>query len=106
MTDILNLPHLRAIEVQDHGDHYRITAEGKNTKAAHCSRCATWLLYRHGSRKQVYVDAPTHGKRVLLEIDRKRYQCKSCGGIVQEPLPDINVKRDMTERLVQFIEQR
>jgi transposase len=70
-----------------------------------CPACAS-SLYRHGSQRQVYIDTPIHGKRVMLEIDRKRYHCKVCGKTLFAPLPDMDAKRNMTERLVRLIEQR
>jgi len=104
MTDILHLPHLRALSVKDCGDHYQIEATGDLEPTA-CPVCAS-SLYRHGSQQQTYIDTPIHGKRVMLEIDRKRYRCKSCGKTLFAPLPDIDAKRTMTERLVRLIEQR
>ncbi|HUO43548.1 MAG TPA: ISL3 family transposase [Burkholderiales bacterium] len=105
MPDLLHLPHLRCLEVDDHEDHYRIIAAG-NVEPTACpeSRCRSGL-YRHGSQAQTYIDTPMHGKRVILEIDRKRYRCKGCGKTLLEPLPDMDAKRNMTERLVKFIEQ-
>jgi transposase len=103
-TDILHLPHLRALSVQDCGDHYQIEAIG-NIEPTACPACASFL-YRHGSQRQVYIDTPIHGKRVMLEIDRKRYRCKVCGKTLFAPLPDMDAKRNMTERLVRLIEQR
>lgn len=47
-----------------------------------------------------------HGKRVVLDIDRRRYRCKVCGKTLFEPLPDMDAKRNMTQRLVKFIEAR
>lgn len=104
MHDILHLSHLRALSVQDCGDHYQIEAAG-NVEPTACPSCQS-ALYRHGSQRQTYIDAPIHGKRVMLEIERKRYRCKVCGKTLFEPLPDMDGKRNMTERLVKFIEQR
>jgi len=47
-----------------------------------------------------------HGKRVLIEIDRRRFRCKSCGKTMFEPLPDMDGKRQATTRLIQYIEKR
>ena len=104
MTDILHLPHLRALSVQDCGDYYQIEATG-DVEPTSCPVCVS-SLYRHGSQRQAYIDTPIHGKRVMLEIDRKRYRCKECGKTLFAPLPDMDAKRNMTERLVRLIEQR
>lgn len=91
MTDILHLPYLRALAVTDNGDHYSIEAAGGVEPTA-CPVCTSGL-YRHGSQKQTYMDTPMHGKRVLLELDRRRFRCKVCGKTLFEPLPDMDDKR-------------
>lgn len=47
-----------------------------------------------------------HGKRVLIEIDRRRFRCKFCGKTMFEPLPDVDKKRLATSRLIEYIERR
>ena len=104
MVDFLNLlPYLRTLHVQDCGDHYEVEAEGSVLPTA-CPACGE-SLYRHGSQRQTYLDTPMHGKRVLIELDRKRYRCKSCGKTLFEPLPVMDGKRLATTRLVQHIER-
>lgn len=105
MADILQLQHLRAVEVDDQGDHYRIAAEGTLTPFM-CEHCGANGFHGHGHIRQSYIDTPIHGKRVLLEIDRKRYRCKICGKTMFQPMPDIDDKRLATRRLVKFIEDR
>ncbi|KXW57003.1 hypothetical protein FEMY_24820 [Ferrovum myxofaciens] len=72
MTDILHLPHLRALSVQDCGDHYQIETIG-NIEPTACPACAS-SLYRHGSQRQVYIDTPIHGKRSGGRFERKSQQ--------------------------------
>lgn len=103
MPDFLHLPNLRTLSVQDMGDHYQVAAEGGVVPTA-CPACHN-ALYRHGSQRQTYLDTPMHGKRVLIEIDRKRYRCKVCGKTLFEPLPPMDGKRLATTRLVQHIER-
>lgn len=100
--DILNLQNLLARSLTDNGDHYEIQAQGTAEPTA-CPECQSGL-FRHGSRPQTYMDAPIHGKRVVLKIDRKRYRCKVCGKTLFEPLPDVDDKRQATTRLVKHIE--
>jgi transposase len=103
MPDFLNLQGLRALHAEDIGDYYQVEAEGGVIPTA-CPTCHN-ALYRHGSQRQVYMDAPMHGKRVLIEIDRKRYRCKVCGKTLFEPLPSMDGKRLATTRLVKYIER-
>lgn len=35
-------------------------------------------LYRHGTREQLLMDLPAHGKRVGIDLTRKRYRCQNC----------------------------
>ncbi|WP_197513424.1 ISL3 family transposase [Acidihalobacter aeolianus] len=102
VADILNLPQLRAREIEENGDHYRIKAEGMVEPTA-CPLCAS-SLYRHGTQPQTYMDTPIHGKRVALDIQRRRFRCKNCGKTLFEPLPDIDDKRLATTRLVKYVE--
>lgn len=102
MVDMLNLPHLKVAGVHDQGDHYRIEAAG-DVAPATCPNCGHAPLYRHGTQQQVFMDAPMHGKRVLLDIERRRYRCTACGKTLFDPLPDMDGKRFMTQRLVEFV---
>ena len=54
---------------------------------------------------QRFMDTPMHGKRTLVEIERQRYRCKACGKTLFEPLPDMDDKRQMTSRLLAYIEK-
>lgn len=82
-------------------------AEGR-VVPAQCpdSICSSTSLYRHGSQSQTFMDTPTHGKRTKIEIERKRYRCQDCYKTFFEPLPDVDAKRQVTVRLVSYIEQR
>jgi transposase len=105
VTDLLQLPHLRTLNLTDQGDHYQVQAEGRVEPTA-CPDCQHPGLYRHGTQRQTYIDTPMHGKRVRLEIDRKRFRCKACGKTLFEPLPDMDPKRQATSRLIRYIEER
>lgn len=101
-ADILHLRHLQASAVQDKGDHYVIEAAG-TLEPSRCPACTSGL-YRHGSQRQTYMDTPIHGRRVAIEINRRRFRCKVCGKTLFEPLPDIDDKRLATSRLVRHVE--
>lgn len=105
MPDFLNLTHLKTVSYQDNGDHYCVTAAG-SLEPPVCLSCGHTSFYGHGSQRQAYMDTPMHGKRVLIEIDRRRFRCKSCGKTVFEPLPDMDGKRQATSRLIQYVEKR
>lgn len=52
------------------------------------------------------MDAPMHGKRVKIQIERQRYRCKACGKTLLEPMPHMDGRRLATERLVRYVEER
>ncbi len=93
------------LSVKDSGDFYTVQAAGTLQPTA-CPHCGNVGLFGHGSQLQKFVDTPTHGKRLLVEIERKRYRCKACSKTLFESLPDMDAKRSMTDRLRQFIEAR
>lgn len=102
--DILHLEHLHAKAVHDEGDHYRIEAHG-DVEPTSCPTC-DGPLHRHGTQRQSFMDTPMHGKRVMLDIARRRYRCPACGKTLFDPLPDMDGKRFMTSRLVRHVEQQ
>lgn len=103
--DLLNLPHLRVKSVTDNGNHYVIEAEGGVVPTA-CPECHHVGLHRFGTLRQGYMDAPIHGKRVKIEIERQRYRCKACRKTLLERMPHMDGKRLATERLIQYVEER
>jgi transposase len=52
------------------------------------------------------MDTPMHGKRVELDFERRRFRCTACGKTLLESLPSMDAKRQMTGRLLSYIEQR
>lgn len=104
-TDILNLPNLRVLRVDDRGNHYRIDSENI-AELRTCPHCGHDDFYRHGWQAQTYMDTPIHGKQVVVQLNRRRLRCRECGKTSFEPLPDIDNKRQATRRLVTYIEQR
>lgn len=101
--DILNLPHMRAIGSKDKGDHYVITATGQGEPTV-CPKCGGERLHAHGSESQQFMDTPIHGKRVQIEIDRRRYRCAACGKTIYAALPDVDLKRQATSRFIEHVE--
>ena len=105
MNDILKLNYLQTLDCQDKGNYYHFSASGTLDPGS-CDACGQNDFYKHGSQPQTYMDTPMHGKRVLIEIDRRRFRCKACGKTMFEPLPDMDGKRQATSRLIEYIERR
>lgn len=104
--NILNLPQLNVLDVKhnEHGD-YHIKVE-TNSPPSHCPNCGFSNLYKHGTKKQLFMDLTMHGKRVGIVVERQRYLCRECNNTFFEPLPDMDEKRLATKRLVEWIEKQ
>jgi len=50
------------------------------------------------------MDTPVHGRRTGIMLNRRRYRCRSCRKAFLEPVPHKDEKRQMTNRLIQYIE--
>jgi transposase len=104
-ANILNLPDYKVVRVEETDHDYHITAEVSNPPTA-CPSCQSDALRGHGRNEQVIRDMPTHGKRVGIYVDTRRWRCLSCGKTFMESLPAVNVKREMTDRLTKWIGQQ
>ncbi len=101
--DILNLPDWETIDVQESEYDYAIHAKYLKEPDV-CIRCGViGQLYRHGVKKQRFMDLPVHNKRVGLIVHRQRYHCRACGKTSFQPLSDMNKKHAITERLLVYI---
>jgi transposase len=101
--NILNLPDWDIIEVKEGEHDYAIHAKYAKEPEA-CLRCGViGQLYRHGVKKQRYMDLPIHNKRVGLIAHRQRYHCLACHKTSFQPLPDMDKNHSATKRLIEFI---
>lgn len=104
-ANILNLPDYKVVRVEETDHDYHITAEVSNPPSV-CPSCRSDALRGHGRNEQVIRDMPTHGKRVGIYVDTRRWRCLSCGKTFMEALPAVNAKREMTDRLTKWIGQQ
>ncbi|NDP41067.1 MAG: ISL3 family transposase [Rhodoferax sp.] len=104
-ANILNLPDYKVVRVDENDHDYHISAEASNPPTI-CSGCGSTRLIGHGRNEQVIRDMPTHGKRVAIYVDTRRWRCVDCGKTFMEVLPSVNAKREMTERLTRWIGQQ
>ena len=89
-------------EEGDHDYHFHVEAPEPTT----CESCgAIGELVRFGKADQGYRDVPIHTKRVTLWMVRRRYRCNACGGTFRPKLAEMDDKRYMTRRLVEYIEK-
>lgn len=106
---IIGLPGWDVTGSKTNKDDYRLSATydgGGETPA--CPKCTTLFpkVYGHGSRVQFIMDMPVHGKRVGIDLTRKRYRCHNCEATFLQELPDVDERSQMTRRLVHYIEEQ
>jgi transposase len=63
-------------------------------------------MYRHGRKRQIFLDTPVHGKRSAILVHRRRFLCQSCRRSFLEPLVEMHPAHFMRQRLVNSIEQQ
>lgn len=106
-ANILNLPAYAVTALQENEHDYHIDAAVKAMPV--CPHCRGSDLSGFGRREQMVHDLPSHGRRVGLYIDARRFKCNPCsinqGKTVTfyEPLPNIDERRAMTSRLTVWI---
>jgi len=100
--NILNLPSyaISSIEEEEHDCH--IWAEAAQHPST-CQHCGHREIIGFGRREQLIRDLPMHGKRVGIYVDTRRYRCRQCGKTFYERLPDVDERRLMTARLVDWV---
>ncbi|MDP3330614.1 MAG: ISL3 family transposase [Methylococcaceae bacterium] len=101
-VNILNMVDYTVISV-DYTDHdYHIKAETKSTPS-NCPYCQSKNLVGFGRREQLVKDMPMHGRRVGLYVSTRRIKCQACHKTFSESLPEVDDKRAMTKRLLEWI---
>jgi len=69
-----------------------------------CEECGAGLRTM-GSQNRAFLDAPLHGRRLTLQVDRQRYRCAN-GHSPSQPLPDMVEGKQMTVRALRYIEHQ
>ena len=106
LTNMLNLPNLKILDMKESEYDYRFLVESTTLPPSHCPKCGTVAnLYKHGKKQQLYFDLPMHAKRVGIYVNRQRYKCRECNETFFENLPDMDVSRSVTNRLIDWIQE-
>lgn len=101
-TNILNLPAYSVLAVVESEHDYHVRTEIKKP-TVNCPHCKAKSLVGFGRREQLIRDLPMHGRRVGIYVDTRRFRCKACVKTFYEALPNIDEKRLMTSRLLEWI---
>ena len=99
---MLNLTGYEVLAVDTNEHDYHIKACVIATQES-CIHCQSSGIVGFGRREQMVRDLPTHGKRVGLYINTRRFQCRACAKTFYEELPKIDEKRAMSKRLSSWI---
>ena len=100
--NILNLPSYAISRIEKDGHDYHIWAEASGHPSS-CQYCGRGEIVGFGRREQLIRDLPMHGKRVGIHVDTRRYRCRRCGKTFYEHPPDVDERRLMTSRLVDWV---
>ena len=101
-TNILNLPNYAVTQIEEDEHDHHIWAEASDHPTT-CPHCDHDNIVGFGRREQLIRDLPMHGKRVGIYIDTRRYRCRRCDKTFYERLPDVDGRRLMTIRLVDWV---
>lgn len=103
--DILNLPCLKTLRVRETDTDWYIAAETID-RPSPCPRChaSNPRLTGHGRKQQIFQDIPINGKRACILVERRRYTCRECGNTFLERLVDMDDRRNITKRLLRYIQ--
>lgn len=101
-VNILNLPAYTITGIEQNEHDYHISAEVK-TAPTRCEHCFSNVLVGYGRREQLVKDLPMHGRRVGIYVSTRRFKCQSCQKTFSEELPEVDERRTMTKRLVDWI---
>ncbi|QRI72682.1 transposase family protein [Bradyrhizobium sp. PSBB068] len=78
------------------------TAIPSSSQTGRCSHCGGQLRV-HGKKNTTYQDVPDQGGTVAIVVERLRYRCALCGTTSLQPVPEMDHKFRMTERLIDRI---
>jgi transposase len=108
MTDVFDLSDWRIVRTWRRrvGRRDRVVEAVFGPKPLRCLKChASGPLHVHGKKGSDYRDLPVDEIPTTVRVDRRRYRCVSCGVTALQPLPDMDDRHRMTQRLIQWIQR-
>jgi transposase len=105
LLQLFNLPNFTVTgsESTEHDDHlmarYMLAPD-------HCPHCQIGASFQEfGTKDQLFLDLPAHGKRVGVIVKRQRYRYKQCRRTFLQRFPDMDERHIMTKRLLDYIQR-
>lgn len=102
--NLLNINGVNALSVSEEDHDIQIKAEREEGKHS-CPHCRSAEVVKFGIKPEIIMDTPLHGKRCGIHLQRRRMRCKACCKTFMESLIWKDNKRQMTNRLVAYIER-
>lgn len=104
MSNALWLDSLDIGSVDDDGRRRTFSATC-NVVPEHCPKCGNTAIYRHGTETNRFMDTPAFNREVFIRVGVQRYRCRApeCRATFAQPLPDMDDRRQMTRRCVEYI---
>ena len=104
MTDLLNLPGIRVVEVIERDHQYTIKAEVIDRRSPdRCCLLGPASTVSNGTKPAMFRDMPIHGKFVDIHFDRQRFRCKTCHATRYEVIPGMRDDHRMTIRMHHYL---
>jgi transposase len=103
VTDLLRLPGLVVTGTYEEKDSLIVQARSRDFSLHHC--CLFCTPRKNGTKVMRFRDFAIQAQPVWIEVKRQRVQCKSCGDISYENLPDLDPQRQVSVRFRQHLER-
>ena len=102
LTQLLNLPDV-VVESSVQEGFVLILSVSKKEKSAVCPHCGTKSRHLHQNQNQLIKDLPIGDKEVILNLNRRRFKCKTCRKTFSERLDFVGTKKSFTHRYAENI---
>jgi transposase len=104
--DVLNLEEFEVLEMHESEEYYKFVAKSDLEEPYFCSHCMaspkdiTQAVFKlHDTRKRTVADVDYRGKKVIIEVLQRRYNCSDCGKRFPEFFSEVSRNDKVTNRL-------
>jgi transposase len=102
LTQLLNLPEV-VVESSIQEDLILFLTVSKKAKSAVCPQCGKKSEHLHQNQKYLVKDLPMGDFEVILNVNRRRFKCKTCRKTFNEELDFVGARKGYTHRYAENI---
>jgi len=102
LTQLLNLTEL-VVESSLQEDLILFLTVSKKAKSAVCPQCGKKSEHLHQNQKYLVKDLPMGDFEVILNVNRRRFKCKTCRKTFNEELDFVGARKGYTHRYAENI---